>query len=240
MAGFLLWSCSGDQKKLDVSEKDIDAYVEAKLQPDEIYEIQESGRFSREVEAFTEAYQCVSYKQNDTVVLITESDNNKDRMINRNIYFMEGLPVFIEEMIFGNPEKPVENRKVYLNGVDVIAAYTKYADYEEEIEATEFTTFELSAFEFDFDRPLDAIAQRGDYEMKFGEFIVMPESQYLILENKKSEYDVALLIFESDELILQLFENPGKYRGKTVKFRHEFVLLYNVMQMKYLGGEVMP
>ena len=83
---------------------------------------------------------------------------------------------------------------------------------------------------------LHAIEQNGDFELKFGEFLTIEPQTYLILENKKSNYNIALYILEGDFLLDELYTYPEKYKGKTIFANHENINMGGVMRMVYRGG----
>ena len=85
-------------------------------------------------------------------------------------------------------------------------------------------------------KPFNAIQQQGDFEMKFGEFLVMGPQSYLILSNETSKYDVALYIQQGDFLLDELYTYPKKYKGKTVFANYEFINENGVTKMAYRGG----
>jgi hypothetical protein len=224
---FVFFSCGDSKPTLDVTEAEIDAYVAEKLESDQIYDIHQGPRFSREVEEDLQSYEAVLYKQNDTLILSTEHEITATSETTRNIYFMQGLPVLVEEVKYTDAEIPVTDRKIYLNGADVIAAYERTGPTFEDAALKKYEKSDGSIDDLNIERAQMAVEQRGDYEMKFGEFLILPQSQYLILENKKSSYDVALLILQDDELINKMFQNPDSFQGKTLKFKFEFATFDN-------------
>ncbi len=228
--------CTGSsEEETELTESDIDKYVTDKTNPSEIYDIALSMRFSKE----NEAYSVVDYAQNDTTILISEAIELAEKFVIRNMYFKDGEIVYIEE--FDKPYFETGNfveRKFYLNGDEVTSSYKRESNDEEEIEFLEFEKIIYSIDDFDFKRPGDAINQKGDYEMKYGEFLIIEPQRYLILENNESKYNVALFLMEGDMLIEQLYENPDDYRGKTIFIHHEFMDMNGVERMIYKGGIV--
>lgn len=234
----LLTACGGEVKKLEITEAEIDQYVEDLLDPTEIYDILIGPRYSKEVDGIITTYEITGYEQNDTLLLYTEVENLTDRQINRSIYYKEELPVYIEEyeVMYEGMDNPFKERKIYVNGAEVIQAYQRVSKAEEELELASFEKYDADIDSWDLERPDKAINQQGEYEMMFSEFLILPQSQYLVLDNKESGYSVAYLILQDDEFINELFLNPDKYSGKTVFVKHQFMTLNKVSQMVYESG----
>jgi hypothetical protein len=235
----LFFSCSGNGEKqsLDIDEAGIDAYIAAKTDSSQIYDITAGMRFSKG-EGY--AYSAVRYSQNDTAILYTELIEETNGITYRNFFYKEGLPVLVEE----NTTK-TENgallciqRRVYLNGAIILQALERSAASEEELDLVPFKEITMTKGQFDFDRAEQSITQTGDYEMKFGEFLVLNPVSYLILENDESGYNVALYLVQPDELINRLYENQEYYQGKTVEVYHEYIFVNGMQQMAYMGGEL--
>ena len=157
-----------------------------------------------------------------------------------NIFYKDELPVFIEHFSseFNESSSSYSERKIYLNGRDVINAYERTAVSEFEIEEVEFKAVDVLLSEYDLDQPKDAVKQENDFEMKYGEFLIINPESYLVLENEKSEYGVALYIMDGDMLLDELFAKPNDYRGKTIFVHHEFLVMQGVERMIYKGGIV--
>lgn len=236
----LFMGCRPSVKKLVITEAEIDEYVSSRLDPAEIYDITPGLRYSKDVGDFLETYEVVGYEQKDSLILYTEQVITAEKEVNRNTFFKEELPVYVEEYTVWMDERqsPFEQRKAYLNGAEVIAAYERKGMNEEELEEKAYDKTAVAISEFDFDNPKQALLQQGAFEMKFGEFLIMPQSQYLVLENKESGYNIALLILQDDELLNELFQHPDDYHGKTIFVTHHFMTLNNVNQMIYDSGVV--
>ena len=229
-----LIACSGSAE-VELTEADVDEYVEQKLSSSEIYDIAVSMRFSKE----NEAYSVVEYGQNDTIVLVNEEIELADKLVIRNTFYKNSQPVFIEE--FDYPYFETENyfeRKIYLNGTSVIQGYQRESFYEHELDQAKFDKITVSIDDYDFIRPIDAINQEGDYEMKYGEFLIIDPQRYLILGNDQSDYSVALFLMKGDLLIEELYNFPEKYKGKTIFIHHEFLDMNGIERMIYKGGIV--
>lgn len=230
----LLVACNGEQG-IVITTAEIDTYVNDKLSESQVYDVSQSLRFSRE----NETYEVVRYMQNDTVILYIETDITKDEELVRQTFFKEGVPVYIDEFIASNiNENPFTQRKIYLDGVNVIESYEKNAAYELDLEGLDFEESNVAVAEFDFARPDSALQQKGNFEMKFEEFIIIDPQTYLILENAKSEYDVALFVGEEHPLLNQLFANPDEYKGRSIFVTHQFVLMNGIERMLFIDGEL--
>lgn len=228
----LITACSSPA--LDMTEEEIDAYVESCLDPEKIYDINFGMRYSQD----DKAYQVSEYRMNDTIILHNSIEETEFSQVNQNIFYKEGLPVFIEQYDwqFEDGGLNYTERKIYLTGDDVLIAYERSGDTDELTGKFEETEIEFESF--DFDRPQDAVNQEGDFEMKFGDFLVINPESYLILENEKSGWGVALYILEGDMLLDQLFAQPEEYKGKTIEIHHEFMTMNGIQRMIYRGGIV--
>ena len=231
---FLLVACGGEQG-MEITTSEIDAYVADKMSESQEYDVSQSLRFSRE----NETYEVVRYMQNDTVILYLETDVTKDKQVNRQIFFKDGLPVYVDEYIASNTtENPFKQRKIYLDGVRVIESFEKSTDIEYDLEGMDFEKSKVAISEFDFARPDSALLQKGDFEMKFEEFIIIDPQTYLILENAESKYDVALFVSDAHDLLNQISANPANYKGKTLFVTHQFVLMNNIERMLFIDGKL--
>lgn len=229
----LIVSCKSEES-LEITTEEIDTYVNEKLGPDQMYDVSQSLRFAKE----NETYEVVRYVQNDTVILYLETHVTEDQQIVRQTFFMHGLPVYVDEYISSNiTEDPFTQRKVYLDGAAVMESFERSSAYEDELEYLEYTVADVDTDEFDFEKPDNAMAQQGDFEMKFEEFIIISPQTYLILENDESKYDVALFLSgESHPLLDQLFANPDDYKGRTIFVTHQFVLMNGIERMLFIDG----
>lgn len=231
---FLSCSIGGSKRSLDLDEAGIDRYVSEKLDSSQLYDILSGMRYSRGSDAYT----VVRFSQNDTVVLFTEEVEQEEGITFRNTFFKEGLPVFVEE----NFSKPVEDhftyteRKVYLNGAIILKAYERSSETIEDLEQTPFSEITITLNQFDFEKPERAVSQSGEFEMHFGEFMGFGGNTYLVLENKTSGYNVALLLYSGDPLLDQLYGDPLKYQGRVIQPIHEFMFIGGMEQMVYTGG----
>lgn len=215
-----------------MTEEEIDAYVESCLDPEKIYDINFGMRYSQN----DLAYQVTEYRMNDTIVLHNINETSEFTQLNQNIFYKDDFPVFIEQYHwdFSGNELAYSEKKIYLTGDDVLKAYERTGNTDELNSKFEETTV---AFEsFDFQKPKDAVNQEGDFEMKFGDFLVINPESYLILENEKSGWGVALYILEGDMLLDQLFAYPENYKGKTIEIHHEFMNMNGIERMIYRGG----
>jgi hypothetical protein len=233
----ILASCNntGAPVSLEINEESIDRYVEEKLDTSQNYEILTGLRFSKD----ENTYAAVQFSQNDTAILCTEEITTADGgTIYRNIFFKDDLPVYIEEYetIMGDEFMIYRQRRVYFNGAIVLKAYEKTASSEEELVQVPFKETTMTMNMFDFNRAKQSVRQQGDYEMKFGEFLVFDLQAYLILENEESGYSVAIYILKGDGLVDALYTDPEAYQGKTIHVYHEFMNIGGLDQMVYTGG----
>lgn len=229
----LIVSCKSEES-LEITTDEIDAYVDEKLGEDQMYDVSQSLRFAKE----NETYEVVRYMQNDTVILYLETHVTEDQQMIRQTFFMRGLPVYVDEYISSNiTENPFIQRRVYLDGEEVMESFERSSAYEDELEYLEYIEANVDRDEFNFEKPDNAMAQQGDFEMKFEEFIIISPQTYLILENDESKYDVALFLSgESHPLLDRLFANPNDYKGRTIFVTHQFVLMNNIERMLFIDG----
>ena len=231
----LIIGCKGEasEQGMEISSNEIDLYVEEKLSDSQEYDVSQSLRFSRE----NETYEVVRYMQNDSVILYLETDITANEQVVRQTFFKDGLPIYVDEYVASNTaELPFTQRKTYLDGVNVLKAYERSSQNESDMEFLEYQEIELASDAFDFERPTNAMLQKGDYEMKFEEFIVIDPQRYLILENEKSKYDVALFIAEAHPLLDQLFADPEGNIGRTIFVVHQFVLMNGIERTLFVDG----
>lgn len=234
---FILLLACKEETGLDVTEEDIDAYVADCLDSSKVYDIVPGLRYSRN----DESYQVTEFSLEDTVILYNVIYESEDYRLAQNIYFMDELPVFLEEYRTEFKEDAASGleRKVYMNGEKVIAAYERAAEYEVDLDKAKFQESDtISMDDFDFDKPARAIAQDGEFELQFEDFLVINPESYLILENHESEWGAALFILQGDMLLDELYSNQEEYRNKTIYVQHEFQKMWGIERMIYRGGIV--
>ena len=234
---FLLCSCGSNNilpKALEVNEESIDKYIEEKLDTSQTYEIVTGLRYSKG----DETYASEQFSQNDTVILCTEEIVTEKGVLLRNFFYKDDQPVYIEEYetISSFSGDLYRQRKIYLNGAIILKAYEKSAGTEDELIKLPFKEITMTMNQFDFQRPKDAALQEGDYEMKFGEFLVFDLQSFLVLDNEESGYSVALYILKGDELVDKLFADPDAYQGKTIHPFHDFMVIGGLDRVVYTGG----
>ncbi|MBD3636679.1 MAG: hypothetical protein HUJ25_05000 [Crocinitomicaceae bacterium] len=234
LIALLIWSCKRGPA-IDMTEEEIDAYVQTCVSPDRVYDIGLGLRYSRD----DESYQVTEYTYNDSLILHNIEEISMEHSRRRNIFYKNNLPVYLEDYLFeyGDSLKITE-RKVYLTGDGLLAAYERSGESELAVEGFKFHKVDMKFKDFDFQRPKDAMLQKGEFEMKFGEFLIINPESYLILENDKSEFGVALFILEGDLLLDELYEHPKEYKGKTIFVQHEFMNMNGIERMIYRGGIV--
>jgi hypothetical protein len=229
--------CGCSSPPISMTEDEIDDYVVSCTSSDVVYDIGLGLRYSRE----DEAYQVNDYTLNDSIVLYNIEETTQYTATNINIFYKDDWPVYTEEFYWEFPQDgfyKVTERKIYLTGDDVLVAYERSADSDEEVEGMAFTEIDVEFEELDFERPKNAVAQEGDFEMKFGEFLIINPESYLVLDNDDSGYGVALYIMEGDMLLDQLYASPEEFKGKTIQVYHEFMNMSGIIRMIYRGGIV--
>jgi hypothetical protein len=230
----LFIGCGPKQKKL--SEAEIDQIVNNISDPEHLYDIAQSLRFTRN----EEQYDATEFSKNDTIALYVENYENEETMYNRQIFYYLQNPIFINEIGYKhiNNEVVQYQEKIYLSSGEIFSAYTGIIEDEENTDHINFEKFNPDLSKYDFNKPKNAVNQQGDFEMKFGEFLIIDRDSYLILENEKSKYSVALYIIEGDETLNSLFENKEALQGKTVFAYHEFVNIGGINRMLYKGSYI--
>ncbi len=229
----MVMSCK--EKENILSETEIDQIVNTITNPEQLYDIALSMRFTRN----DEQYSALEYSKNDTVVLYVENFESDDISYVRQTYYYHKKPIFINEFGYKyiNNEEKEYQKKIYINNGRVTAAYEGfYENLEDTI--PNFQHIETDLSQINFQKPREAVNQEGDFEMIFGEFLILESQSYLILENKKSKYNVALYITEGDQTLNALFERPEEFKGKTVFVLHEFSNDSGIERMHYKGGTI--
>lgn len=231
----LMLGCGGEaeEKRIPINTNEVDTYVTEKLGEDQVYDVSQSLRFSRD----NETYEVIRYMQNDTVILYMEIEVTQDEQITRQTFYKQGVPVYVDEFIASNVNKdPFTQRKIYLDGASVLSAGQRSSSSETDLEFMEYGEFETTIDKFNFTRPDSAMNQTGDFEMKFEEFIIIDPQTYLILENDKSNYDVALFVTETTPFLDELMANPQAYVGRPVFATHQFVLMNSIERMLFIDA----
>lgn len=230
-----LFGCGGEESS-GLTEEEIDAYVESCLDTSNVYDILAGLRYSRN----DESYQVTEYGQNDTTVLFSAQEMTEYSTVMMNYYYKDAKLVYIEEFNYQySPEHTeVLERKLYMDGEVLVKAYERRSELENEIDEIKFEEVDIDLTQYDLDRPKRAIKQEQEYELKYGEFLIIDPESYLILENDESGYGVALYIIEKDMLLDEMFNNPTNYRGKTIEVFHEFLMMNGIERMIYRGGIV--
>lgn len=224
-------------EKIAFTNTQIDAYVAEKLDDSQEYDVAMSLRFSNS----DDTYEVIQYVQNDTIILFVETEIMSDKSISRRTFFKNGLPVYVEEYLSKNTteEAPFIQRKIYLNGNQIVESLERQSFSEEELEMLAYQNVEISLDEFDFDRPKRAVQQTDEFALQFEEFIIIEPQTYLVLGNEESGYDAALFVAEEHPLLTEINENQEKYRGKTLHVYHQFVLTNGIERMLFVDAELM-
>jgi hypothetical protein len=231
----LLLSCGGGGKTIAITPAEIDEYVNEKLGENQLYNVSQSLRFSKE----NVTYEVVEYVQNDSVVLYMETDVTDDEQIIRQTFYKFGVPVYIDEMVSSNvAELPFTQRRIYLDGANVLKAEERSSASESELMYLDYAEATVDLDQYDFDKPTRALLQEGEFQLSFEEFISIPPQEYLILENEESKFDVALFVAEGDDhpFLAELKANAAEYKGRPVFVTHQFIIMQNIERMLFING----
>lgn len=232
----LLIACGEKPPELDVTEEEIDAYVAEMNSPDAIYDITFGLRYSRGLDS---TYEVIQYEKGDTLVLHVEELMTNKQQLERNIYYMEGLPVYIEEYEadYSGEFLVLYDRKIYLNGAKVIKAYERQGEDENELEAAKFKDFEATIETYDFQQAQDAIDQEGDFALKFEEMLQISSSSWVVAGNEKSGFEVALLVLKWDDRLMEMRDVPSNYKGRRMKYYHTYSSMGGIESVVYVSSE---
>ena len=209
----------------------IDDIVKSIVDTAKVYDIVESPKYTRT----DEQYNVTEYSINDTVRLHVETFVSEHKEYTRQLYYTDTKLIYSSE--FGyiltdtSEEEYISNAYFLGDGSQINYSNTKGFDVEGEDYKLTKTPVKIELV-----KPFNAIKQKGDFEMKFGEFLVMGPQSYLILSNEVSKYDIALYIQQGDFLLDELYNNSEKFKGKTIFSNHEFIKENGVTKMAYRGG----
>ena len=230
MCTFIITACNFNNENITTVVK-IDNLTKAIIDTSQVYDIVQSPKYSRT----NEQYDVIDYAQNDTTKLQVETFVSEQKEYSRHLYYDNTKLVYASEMgyvLTDSSETPYIVNTYFLGDGSQIN-YTNSTDFS--IESDDYKLSEIPV-KIQLIKPFNAIRQQGDFEMKFGEFLIMGPQTYLILTNKKSKYDIALYIQKGDYLLDELYSNPEKYKGKTIFSNHEFISENGVTKMAYRGG----
>jgi hypothetical protein len=232
---FLMLVGCGGKKGMKISTTEIDQYVEMKSSDDQIYDVSQSLRFATKNSSNT--YEVVRYMQNDTVILYRETEITDEKYVVRQTFYKSGVAIFIDEFTALNQlEMPFKHRKIYLDGVSVLTVKERSANTEEDLEVTDFTDGKAKFEDFKFEKPELAMTQKGPFEMRFEDFLIMPPQTFLILGNEESLYEVALFVSEPHDLLDQINLDRKAYVGRPFFVTHQFILMAEIERMHFLDG----
>ena len=209
----------------------IDDIVKSIVDSSQVYEIIQSPRYTRT----DEQYDVIDYSQNDTTKLQIETFKSDKKEYSRQLYYSSTKLIYASETGYNLTDTSEQEYIIntYFLGDGSQINYTNTTSFNTESEDY-ILTEELVKIELL--NPSNAVKQQGNFEMKFGEFLVMGPQSYLILSNEISKYDIALYIQQGDFLLDELYTNPEKYKGKTIFSNHEFIIENGVTKMAYRGG----
>jgi hypothetical protein len=230
----LLISCKGG-KTLDITKDEIDDYVAQCLDTALIYDINLGPRYSKD----DNSYQAFEYSLYDTLTLHTVEEFSSNSDARTNIYYKENLPIYIEEYIAVYEESGAKftQRKIYLNGRDVIEASERSSGSEDLLSELKYKPIDLDITTYDLNKARNSVKQEGEFALQFEDFLTVGYETYLLLSNEESNYHVALYIVEGDDMIDKLYSEPLKYKGKTFFFNYQFVVMAGIERMVYKGVE---
>jgi len=209
----------------------IDNLVQSIIDTSQVYDIIQSPKYTRT----NEQYEVTEYSQNDTTRLHVESFVSESKEYTRQLYYDNTKLIFSSESGYDLTDTSQQEYIVntYFLGDGSQINYMNTESFDVESENYKLTE---APMKIELIKPFNAIKQQGDFEMKFGEFLVMGPQSYLILSNEKSKYDIALYVQQGDFLLDELYNNPEKYKGKTIFSNHEFISENGVIKMAYRGG----
>jgi len=212
----------------------IDNIVSTIIDSSQIYDITQSPRFTRT----DEQYDVIDYSQNDTTKLMVETFKSEKQEYSRQLYYNNTKLIYSSEMGYHLTDTSETEYIIntYFLGDGSQINFINNSSFD-----TKSKNYKLTdqSVKVELIKSINAIKQHGDFEMKFGEFLVMGPQSYLILSNNKSKYDIALYIQKGDFLLDELYTNPEKYKGKTIFINHEFIIENGVNKMAYRGGMLM-
>ncbi len=184
-------------------------------------------------------YAVKHYFLNEMTQLISVEDYANDYVKQTDFYFSEGYPVFINEFLseFLEEKEQYSERIVYLKSQEVYQAYSK-SEFNEIpfFEDTLFVKTDVEMDYFDFNKPLRAIQQKGEFEMYFDEFLLIEPQSYIIVENADSTINAALFIKSGDSLLNNMFEEPERFAHKKLWVNHYFEEMNGIERMIYNGA----
>ena len=225
----------GCSKPMTIEE--VDDYVLDKMQPDQVYDISVSPNYSRDQELL----QVVVYEQNDSLIMVSEEKTTSNYYRYRSIFFKDNMPIYCDEYYedMADVDEPYRERKIYFHNNEFNKGFERSAGWATGLDDVEYAeaTFDLEDFNFDgyYKR---AINQEEEFDMKFGEFMEMPEQTYLILENTESGWNTAFMIINSDPFLDNLYTQPDLYEGKSISVYPLFREIDGITRMIYAGGEL--
>ena len=226
----IITSCN-DKKETKSTVIKIDNAILTIVDSNQVYDISQSPNFSRE----NEQYSVVQYAQNDSIKLAVETYNTQNKEYTRQLYYQNNKLIYASEIgyNFTDTSETEYIHNTYFLGDGSQINYVNLSGTETETDNYKLTEQQMTV---ELDKASNAIKQLGDFEMKFGEFLVAGPQSYLILSNVESKYDIALYIQKGDFLLDELYTNPEKYKGKTIFANHEFITENGVSKMAYRGG----
>jgi len=186
-------------------------------------------------------YTVKQYMYQGEVKMITVEDYANDYVRGSEFYYDNGQPVFVSDYIseFDDSSEVYTEHIIFLNNNEVYQSYVKNEFNDEPI--FEDTLFEKSTIDIstlDFEKPLRALHQEGEFEMYFDEFLLIEPQSYLIVENADSSINAAIFIKYGDELLDKMFEDPKAFEKKKIWVNHYFEEMNGIERMIYNGAKL--
>ena len=141
-------------------------------------------------------YSVKQYIANNVVKMMKIKDYSNDFLKETDIYYHNDYPIFISEYSSTLTENAeVYNEKmVFVHNKSVYNAYEKSVFSEVSVfDDTLFQEVDFQLSSIDFQKPIRALQQKGEFAMHFDEFLVIEPQSYLIVENEDSSINAALL-----------------------------------------------
>jgi len=214
------------------AENEIDNYIKSIEIDKNTYAVKQSLRFSTD----TKQYNVEAFNSDEKTIIYIEEYMDAFKGFTRTLYLKDGELTYVKETGYDTSidtdGEDYEIETYFLNNNQI--------DYKRIISGSDTTNYAIlpSKVNYDLNRIKDALNQKGDFEMRFGEFLIIKPQSYLVLENKDSQYNVALFIIKGDPLLDDLYTNPTKYKGKVIYAKHEFSIIGGAERMVYLGAEL--
>ena len=189
-----------------------------------------------------EKYTARQYIAGDAVKMMKVEDFKDDYQKGTEIYYKDGFPIFVSEYTsdLSGEEEVYQETMIFIHNQSVYDAYTK-DQFSEAVsfDDTAFKTTAATLNSIDFETPLRAIQQKGEFAMYFDEFLLIEPQSYLIVENADSSMNAAIYIKYGDSLLNDMFESPQAYEHKKIWVSHYFEDMNGIERMVYNGARLL-